>query len=61
MASIVAKLGALQPENLEGGTENLMIYYEILTDRLKGQVAASSPKKSRGIGEACSGVSRRSP
>ena len=37
------------PENLEGAMEVNVIYREILTDLLSRQVAAVSPKESRGL------------
>ena len=37
------------PENLEGAMEVNVIYHEILTDLLSRQVAAVSPKESRGL------------
>ena len=37
------------PENLKGGMEVNVIYHEILTDLLRRQVAAISPKESRGF------------
>jgi hypothetical protein len=37
------------PENLEGAMEVNVIYREILTDLLSRQVAAVSPKESRGF------------
>ncbi len=46
---LLAKVGALQPDNLEGGREDLVMYHEILPAMLKRQIAAISPKKSRGF------------
>jgi len=37
------------PENLKGGMEVNVIYHEILTDLLRPQVAAISPKESQGF------------